>query len=80
MFVTVVDGGNGRDVEGASVMSVSTKGAKVGLSEQTDAREPAEYEPPALVELGSLFELTLADCHHGPHDPNFAAQVFCTSV
>jgi hypothetical protein len=29
--------------------------------------EPPAYEPPQLVELGSLVELTLGGCSHGKH-------------
>jgi hypothetical protein len=29
--------------------------------------EPPPYEPPRLVELGPLVELTLGGCSHGKH-------------
>lgn len=47
-------------------------------AEQTVApRQPADYEPPKLVELGSVYELTQVHCidkHGSPLHP------FCASV
>ena len=49
-------------------------------AEETLAREQsAQYEPPKLVELGTLQGLTLAACHGGPLDHNDVTHIFCTS-
>ena len=49
-------------------------------AKQTRAtRQPANYEPPKLVELGTLQGLTLAACHGGPLDHDDLTHIFCTS-
>ena len=39
----------------------------MSIQEGSGNPEPPHYEPPRLVELGALAELTLGGCSHGKH-------------
>ena len=45
----------------------SVRSVEVSIQQASGNPGPPPYEPPRLVELGSLVELTLGGCSHGKH-------------
>jgi hypothetical protein len=46
---------------------ISVRSVEMSIRQASPDFEPPAYEPPRLVELGSLVELTLGGCSHGKH-------------
>jgi hypothetical protein len=54
--------------DGRSLSTVGVVAAVAGGGEDMTEHVPADYDAPAIVEIGSLHELTLQDKEFGPSD------------